>query len=153
MLVVYMLTQCQCSSVAMVPSLRGPAGGCDSQHGVHSGCPQLVHHAAKFVSVPTLLAVARATLHFLQVELRDVVQWLDLFRQCEASLEQLARDAEKLDKEHATSADEAVLLHRQAEEKKLLKEHSNIHERMDYVVENLPRVRQTTGMSCTVENQ
>ncbi len=153
MLVVYMLTQCQCSSVAMVPSLRGPAGGCDSQHDVHSGCPQLVHHAAKFVSVPTLLAVARATLHFLQVELRDVVQWLDLFRQCEASLEQLARDAEQLDREHAASADEAMLLHRQAKEKELLTEQSNMQEVVEKVVESLPQLQQTTGMSCTVEHQ
>ena len=38
MLFMYVLTQCQCSSVAMVLSLRGPAGGCDSQHDVHSGC-------------------------------------------------------------------------------------------------------------------
>ncbi|KAL0027426.1 hypothetical protein WJX77_000131 [Trebouxia sp. C0004] len=105
------------------------------------GCAQLVHHAAKFVSVPTLLAVARASLHFLQAELRGVVYWLNLLRHCEASLEQLTWDAEKLDREHA---DEAVLLNRQAKENKLLKEQSNMQERMEEVVESLPRLQQTT---------
>ena len=137
----------------MVPSLRGPAEGCDSQHDVHSGCPQLVHLAAKFVSVPTLLAVARATLHFLQAELREVVHWLNLFRRCEASLEQLARDAEKLDREHAASADEAVLLHRQAKDKELLKEQSDTQQTIKRVGASLPQLRQTIGMSCTVEHQ
>lgn len=106
--------------------------------------PQLVHHVAKFVSVPTLLAVAHATLHFFQAELRDVVHRLTLFRRCEASLEQLARDAEKLDREHLASADEAVLLHRQAKEKKVLKEQSDVQEKMEKVLENLPRLQQTT---------
>ena len=153
MLVMYMLVQCQCSSVAMVLSLRGPAGACDSQHDVHSGCPQLVHLMAKFVSVPTLLAVAHATLHFFQAELRDVVHRLTLFRRCEASLEQLARDTEKLDREHVASADEAVLLHRQAKEKKVLKGQSDMQEKMEKVLENLPRLQQTTGKSCKVEHQ
>ncbi len=137
----------------MVPPLRGLAGSCDSQHVVHSGCPQLVHHAAKFISVPTLLAAARATLHFLQAELREVVHWLNLSRHCEASQEQLERDAEKLDREHPALADQAVLLHRQAEEKKLLKEQSDVQERIDCVVENLPCLQQSTGMSCTFESQ
>ncbi len=131
----YMLTQCQCSSVATpVLSLCGSAG-CDSQHDVHSGCPQLVHHAAKFVSVPTLLAVARATLHFLQAELRGIVCWLNLLRRCEARMEQITQDAEKLDREHAASADAAVLLHRQAKEKELLKEQSDVQETIEKVVE------------------
>ncbi len=133
----------------MVPSLRGPAEGCDSQHDVRSGCPQLVHHAAKFVSVPSLLAVARATLHFLKAELREVVHWLNLSRHFEASLEQLARDAEKLHRERPTSADEAVLLHRQAKDKELLQEQSN----MQQTIENVVEKRQTTGMSCTMEHQ
>ncbi|DBB05596.1 TPA: hypothetical protein ACH3X1_012540 [Trebouxia sp. C0004] len=125
----------------LVLSLRSPAACCHSQYDVQSGCAQLVHHAAKFVSVPTLLAVARASLHFLQAELRGVVYWLNLLRHCEASLEQLTWDAEKLDREHA---DEAVLLNRQAKENKLLKEQSNMQERMEEVVESLPRLQQTT---------
>lgn len=129
-----------------------PFGGCDSQLDVHSGCPQLVHHAAKFVSVPTLLAVARATLHFLQAELRKVVHWLNLSRQFEASLEQLAQHAEKLRRERAASADEAVLLHRQAKDRKLLKEQSNTQQAIEKVVDCLPQLRQTTGMSCTMEH-
>lgn len=137
----------------MVPPLRGLAGSCDSQHVVHSGCPQLVHHAAKFISVPTLLAAARATLHFLQAELREVVHWLNLSRHCEASQEQLERDAEKLDREHAASADEAVLLHRQAKDKELLKEQSDTQQTIKRVGASLPQLRQTTGMSCTVEHQ
>ncbi len=128
-----------------------PFGGCDSQLDVHSGCPQLVHHAAKFVTVPTFLAVARATLQCLQAELRTVAQWLNLFRRCEASLEQLTRDAEKLDREHAASAD--VLLHRQAKDKELLKEQSQTQQTMKTMGESLPKLRQTTGTSCTVEHQ
>lgn len=151
MLVMHMLPQCQCSRIALlVLSLRGC---CDSQHDVHSGCPQLVHHAAKFVSVPTLLAAACATLHFLQAELRGVVHWLNLLRHCEASVKQLTRDAEKLNREHAASADEAVLLHRQAKEKKLLKEQSDMKETIEKVLESLQHLQRRTGMSCTVEHQ